>query len=466
MNRRTFITYGIALISGHVCASPLKTYGEDSSNEMKDFFKGDQTIIIPKGDYYIGSEPIKLHSDTDIIFEDGVNIYIVEGYKYKTLFEIDNKKQIRITGGVFHAVDDTCSVIEISNASSSIYLEGMTCSGLRLASVNNKDAEYFSLNNNIKIKDCNGIAREVKTKKAFVEMRYTNISDCIGCNVTGFYHGLLFWGGDANPKHSQDRQRKCENINIKNNNVKNVIKGGIWGSMADSVVIENNHVENGGDVGIDFEGCNNCVAVNNKVKDFKNGCLATFFTCSNILFENNTILCSDENEAAAIFNSSQRRNNKNITYKNNSFVSNNGLAKFSQHGAVDNLVLQNNSFVNILIKLDSNNNGDIKFDKNKFSFSITPQNTIAYIEISNINKPSAIISFVNNIVVVINNSSEKIDFLHIDVKSKQQASVIIENNTSNSGVGIKSILNINDTDTNSMINNNSNMVINTMAKNK
>lgn len=463
MKRRNFISLSLALIS--VKVFPLLSKEKDGEKyiALKELMQGKKNIVVPKGNYFI-NEPINVPSNTKLVFEEGAMIYVTAEAHVKCIFSINNASHIKIIGGVFHALDDTCEVINIKNASDSISIDGLTCFGLRLGSITNEDNNRYASNDNIMITNCSGMAQNIRTRKAFLEFRYVNDSSCSKCNIKGYYHGLLFWGGDANPKHSKDRNKRCSNIILNNNHVYDVVKGGIWGAMAERVLITENYVENGGDVGIDFEGCTGCVASKNTVKYFKNGGLSTFFVCNDIVFEFNNIACSDKTDAGAIFNSSQRRNNKNIIFRNNSFLSKSGISRFAQHGAVDDLLIERNRFNNVAIKLDSNNNGDITIKDNSFYYSERIIHELSFIKISNVNKPHAVITIVgNDFKSITDNTDSRMGVIEIN-KSKAPK-VIIKNNTNNADRHIKFELKINAENTDKVLDNNSNITIETMNAN-
>lgn len=102
-----------------------------------------------------------------------------------------------------------------------------------------------------------------------------------GCRVEDAQHGIQWWGDDTNGY--------CENIRIRNNRVRRVGGGGIWGNRGRNVTVTNNTTEVCGDVGVDFEHSFNCTALGNTVRDCKNYGLATFYGCDRITFTNNRV---------------------------------------------------------------------------------------------------------------------------------------------------------------------------------
>lgn len=102
-----------------------------------------------------------------------------------------------------------------------------------------------------------------------------------GCRVSDVQHGIQWWGDDTNGY--------CENIRIRNNRVRRVAGGGIWGNRGRNVTVISNTTEICGDVGVDFEHSFHCSAVGNIVRNCKNYGLATFFACEDITFSNNRV---------------------------------------------------------------------------------------------------------------------------------------------------------------------------------
>lgn len=102
-----------------------------------------------------------------------------------------------------------------------------------------------------------------------------------GCRVENVQHGIQWWGDDANGY--------CENVRIRNNRVRRVEGGGIWGNRGRQVTITGNTTEICGDVGVDFEHSFNCKAIGNTVRDCKNYGLATFYASERCVFTNNRV---------------------------------------------------------------------------------------------------------------------------------------------------------------------------------
>lgn len=394
MNRRSFLR----LILPIIAFKENLSYALENKRLINitslivNLISNNKPVYIPAGNYSIDAGSIKLSSNSKLVFSK---------YAYFTLnktknsdnclFLIDGAESIEISGGIFKADDDVVEVISIKNGSKNISINELSCIGCRLLSSNvTKSYDAISntdINMNLNITECHGNAVHVNTKKAFIALRYTKNSVCQKCIVDGYYHGILFWGGDSNPKKNGDiyKERKTGNIRIIKNSISNVQQGGIWGSMGEYVSIDSNYLEKGGDVGIDFEGCNRSTAVNNIVKNFRHGGLATFFLCNDILFENNTTVSSEEgNVVVAIFNSTLKQKNTNIKFISNNFIGDGVISSFTQHGSVNELLIQNNNFLNTLLILTSPNNGKIKIIKNTFEFNMQPQENTLIVDVSSV----------------------------------------------------------------------------------
>lgn len=76
-------------------------------------------------------------------------------------------------------------------------------------------------------------------------------------------HGIQYWGSSSG---------------LSSDNHVYKVTGGIWTACASEIVIKNNYIHDCSDVGIDFEGGNNCLSDGNTVEYCSNGELAVFGT--------------------------------------------------------------------------------------------------------------------------------------------------------------------------------------------
>lgn len=225
---------------------------------------------------------------------------------------------------------------------------------------------------NITVKNCNGTGTFIKGGLAAILIQYATDVIIENNNLTGYRHGIMWWGGDSNPEKdgAPENERKCKNILVIGNKVENA-EGGIWGSMGRNVTVENNDVKNCSDVGIDFEGCDDSKAIGNRVIDAKNGNLATFFLNRNISFINNTAISTKADGYAVIkiYNSSlDADNNSGIFFEGNNITATNGEGYFYVEPC-GFLTIKNNAFNNVCIKTIAYNHGNFLIKDNKFNMS-------------------------------------------------------------------------------------------------
>jgi hypothetical protein len=117
----------------------------------------------------------------------------------------------------------------------------------------------------------------------------------LGNSIDTALHGIQWWGGDS----SVSSTIGIQHLVIANNTVRNV-KGGIWGSLGQFIDVAANDVDTCSDVGIDFEGCQDCTATGNSVHNAVNACYSTFYGCTRILIVGNTGLNDTANGAGGI----------------------------------------------------------------------------------------------------------------------------------------------------------------------
>ncbi|MFT4172572.1 MAG: hypothetical protein QM639_08455 [Rhodocyclaceae bacterium] len=108
--------------------------------------------------------------------------------------------------------------------------------------------------------------------------------------ISGYYHGIMWWGGDADPavNGALSNTRRANTLFIEGNVCTDIEMGCIWGSMGTAVHVTDNECDYSGDVGVDFEGCIDCQAIGNNIRNRANGALAVGFVNKNIKFIGNT----------------------------------------------------------------------------------------------------------------------------------------------------------------------------------
>lgn len=357
----------------------------DITPQLQELLSKYDTVFFSKGNYLISSG-LQLKTG-QVIAGDGlanlINKSISTAFNF---FDITSKENIKITGINFIAKAGNKNIVN--------GVQAANIKGLVLRNIKTENAGLLLINS-----PAVGYAKTEVYKAGDINTRSTNvnISDC-SCtgttlargNTSGviFYfvdnwkvsnssfknynHGIQWWGGDSNPLRNGDTGniRKAKNGIIENVTVDNVAAGGIWGSMGENIVILKCKVSNCGDVGIDFEGCFNCTAKNNKVINCNNGCLTTFHFNKNILFDSNTI--SQANSAkplSCIYNYSQSQHNGLVHYINNTFSTSSNIGFIYEQGPSNNIVFEKNKLENIVINFKFNNNRIISIRNNFFYIS-------------------------------------------------------------------------------------------------
>lgn len=113
--------------------------------------------------------------------------------------------------------------------------------------------------NNVTVKNC-----QVTNGKGQAILDYMS-KNCVyeGNHLSTSYHGIQLW--------------LSKDIIINNNHISQV-RGGIWSACAQNVSATKNLIHDCSDVGLDWEGGNNCVSDGNTIKFCTNGELAVFAT--------------------------------------------------------------------------------------------------------------------------------------------------------------------------------------------
>lgn len=106
----------------------------------------------------------------------------------------------------------------------------------------------------------------------------------------GTFANISWWGGGARRGEGGELQflRRVKHCYIADNFVSGAI-GGIYGNNGENVTVARNIVKDVTDAGVDFEGCIDCIAYENRVINVGNFGLATFFAAKNIIFRDNYV---------------------------------------------------------------------------------------------------------------------------------------------------------------------------------
>ena len=223
----------------------------------------------------------------------------------------------------------------------------------------------------ITITQCHGkgSTRGVAEHTAGVLIAYTNHWKVTHSSFSRYSHGIQWWGGDSNTGRDGRlyNARKCKNGTVAEVEVSHVRGGGIWGSMGENITVQNCRVTHCGDVGIDFEGCFSAQAINNYVAESNNGNLATFHHNKDIRFASNQVVQSNAKRIqACIYNASQSRDNGQVTFDDNVFITTQGVGLIKQQGPSSHIIFTNNSLHNVVANFSFNNNHQVLIRENTF----------------------------------------------------------------------------------------------------
>ena len=177
----------------------------------------------------------------------------------------------------------------------------------------------------------------------------------VHCNVmSGYRHGVMWWGGDAAPtvNGAAVNERKVKRASIHGNICSGMAMGDIWGSMGSGITVTANFADYSGDVGIDFEGCVDCLATGNVVYNRTNGALALGFINNNVRFSGNIVI--GDTSGTFIVNlfgdTDGTFDNKNLAVTGNTIrMIGNSYGYISGPASFDGLQITDNALYNISI---------------------------------------------------------------------------------------------------------------------
>lgn len=259
-------------------------------------------VEVPPGTYKVSAQ-LQLPSGTYIFSTRGATIAVNAG---GTLFNFDGKSKLRIEGLTVTAPDAAAVMLHAQKGSSDITLVGNTCVNARLL-ITNLGQSYSGIDTSgpggtdgtvsgLYLENNRGThpaGDSVRGTRGFIELRYARRARIQGNDVDGYYHGIMWWGGGSDTAGEggggSTNPRKVRDLSIVNNAIRNTF-GGIWGSMGQGISVTANVVSDVIDQGVDFEGCWDCVATGNVVRNVVYSCFGVFFGSKRITFEGNTAI--------------------------------------------------------------------------------------------------------------------------------------------------------------------------------
>jgi len=103
-------------------------------------------------------------------------------------------------------------------------------------------------------------------------------------------HGIQFWG------NWEFRSKESSDLVLTGNHIQNAGGGGIWGTGGVRVVMSGNVVDGAGDVGLDYEWCDDSSIVGNTVRNAANAGISLFYGCENIAISGNSVVVTEGKE--------------------------------------------------------------------------------------------------------------------------------------------------------------------------
>lgn len=367
---------------------------DDDSTWFNALANSCKKVVVPAGNYVLDCNKINIStSDCEIEFDKNAKVQVVNtsglsgANAEAVVFRITGTSlatvyNVRISGGQFTYANDTIALVGVLSYADGVKVERVNVTGLRLISTNDANNNYTnstsaSRSKRVSATFCKATAATVSTRGAAISFRYSDYGTTSNNIIYGYYYGIMFWGGDSNTGSNGGlgNERKCVGIRSTADRI-SATKAAWWGSMGLDCVATALSCYGLGtdtDVGIDFEGCVRCSAVGCYVKDFRYGCYATFFYSDGVVFD---ACCAEvTTEGYRVFtinNSSQNANNRSVTYNNCMFSGVGCCSVVYQQGAISDLVISNCTFRNVVLHLDSLNNGRIGINNFNMVFDQVP----------------------------------------------------------------------------------------------
>jgi hypothetical protein len=314
-----------------------------------------------------------------------------------------------------------------------------------------KDISSVNMCRNILVLDCYGLGNTDLRNNDLsldgcIHFTYTDGFSAIKNHISGYRHGISWWGGDA--YHLRDgalsNQRKCVSGHIEKNDLNKIKGGGIWGSMGQKINIFSNNVSNCGDVGIDSEGSFSIFIHKNVVKNCTNGCITTFYFNKNISIVENIVYSDIPGQyLLKIYNAAQTFDNKDITVRKNLFTYKGKVGNaFLGGDNCETLIINENKFLNTAISLIGNNNRYITITNNIIEFNRAIKSDLGFIAVGNTHSQGSLYLTKNRIQMLsqIKTKTTALYILQSDYNSN--ANTFIRDNVISGFLNIFSLLNM------------------------
>lgn len=207
---------------------------------------------------------------------------------------------------------------------------------------------------------------------ASVDLYYAKSWAVLGGRSVDVKFGVQFWGGNAaiiGGNGVEANERKASQGLVVGFHAVNGMAG-VWGSMGSGIEVVGCYVDTMYDVGIDFEGCVDCGAVGNNVRDCINGNFATFYFNRNVSFRGNTSYQGTARPHYRSYNSTQTTSNRNVTFSGNNCRSPTGVISTIDlgGGSIESFDASFNTLHNVRVVVTANNLKFINIIGNTMSF--------------------------------------------------------------------------------------------------
>jgi parallel beta-helix repeat protein len=298
------------------------------------------TVFLPPGDYNMSTP-----TNVDLISHlrlcgsgDYTKITCTGGTLNRTtpnaIFDIDGKHDIEISNLTFVGDANKVVAIKVKAQSYNISVHNNTTHEMGLLHASPAGSFTYnyddslaseSISYNIFANDNRGygdsslVPMSNDNSVSFITLLYCKDSRANRNYAEYFEHVVWAYGGAPHNEartSASGNTKWCRNIQLNENITKHTFSG-VWMCNALNSQLNNNIVEDTTDVGVDFEGCDDCVADGNVLTNAGGGGLTALFECNNIIFSNSTIRMNVGSDPGADGHNAilVRDGNSNITFK-------------------------------------------------------------------------------------------------------------------------------------------------------
>ncbi|MBO4548135.1 MAG: right-handed parallel beta-helix repeat-containing protein, partial [Abditibacteriota bacterium] len=263
-----------------LCILPLKALAAgDITGRLQAAADKGGSVQVPSGTYRL-SRTVRLGPDTRVA-GSGNTVLLLDGSfnAFETGTRGKYTDNVSVSDITFRcpAPSGKCAVLAKE-------VRRLTVSRIKTENLAGVRVEHFSasrdaLNRDVTVRDC--VLRGGGAPVQGVEIDWTDGFTVRGCTVSGFAHGIQWWGSDSDVRRGglHSNMGFLKNGLIEDCRVTGIEGGGIWGSMGEYITVRRCSVSRCKDVGIDFEGCRESRAEDCDAGDCVNGNYATFQYC-------------------------------------------------------------------------------------------------------------------------------------------------------------------------------------------